>query len=862
MATRLTLSAWLAGHDGAVTAHALTGREALSQPYRYQLDFSADDVLLDEALGGDAEVVAEDQLGHVRFLHGVVDRVQLLASDEQRTSYRVTLVPRPFLLSYRFGSRIFQDLSIPEVVQKVFRNAGLEDPDFHWRLGKTYAKREILVQYNESEWDFACRLLEEEGIWFAWEHQESGTRMVLADDSTQARAQADGTLRFHHDADLHGEAVRVWDWRTQGLMAVARATVNDYDMLRPSRSLLCEEEVGDVVVREHYEHPGRFFDPAVGQRLAKTRLEELRAGRLRARASSNAMFLQVGQVITLEEHPHQSGEHLVCAIDVRLRVEEETTPGPLVDRGVQEQRVDLQTQPRAVAYRPPRVTPRPRLCGLQTAIVTGPAGQEIHCDVHGRVKLQFHWDREGRLDERSSLWIRVAQANTTGSIMIPRIGWEVLVEFQDGDPDRPICLGRVWNAFHPPPLELPAHKTVSGHMSNASPDNGGTNAVTFDDAAGSERLTIHGHHDIHIVAANNKQALVRKHATHAVAGNRSASVGGSETIAIKGSHSATVMANQHITVGAKRDVKVNGDAAIEITGTLTRTVGGLEDMRVGSPAQGVLQILKAMAITVATGVAATAAERAKAAMLGPLMPALEGARAALGQSARFAGPAAAMLSGGDPATAIFGTQLGALSDVAGAADAAEAAGGLSAAVASGLLDATQGGGAGVVGEGVWGTTVTGAVTEQIGALAAMSSAQGISIGIGGNSTETVGAARIELIKGGKAETIGLGKVESVAGAYVVDVKEGFSVDARAAVAFNIAGELEQKIGGGHAMSARSEAVVSASKVALEAATKITLKCGDAEISIDASGIAIKAKELTIEGTEELKLAPASITPGM
>src|SRR5262249_36138312 len=274
---------------------------------------------------------------------------------------------------------------------------------------------------------------------------DQGHQMRLADASDSAPALDPSSLSFVHDGELHGEAVRVFDWRARARASVSKVTLNDYDMLRPSLDLSARAKAKDAIDREWYQYPGRYSVPAEGQRLAKTRLEELRSGRLTASAQTNALAAQPGKAFSLQGHPFGDAKYLITGIALLLRSDREDSSGPLVDRGDAAFRLQMEVVPSGQPFRPPRCTPRPRILGMQTARVTGPSGEEIHCDEHGRVKLQFHWDRDGKLDDKSSCWVRVSQAHTTGSVMIPRIGWEVGVEFLDGDPDRPLCMGRLYN---------------------------------------------------------------------------------------------------------------------------------------------------------------------------------------------------------------------------------------------------------------------------------------------------------------------------------------------------------------------------------------------------------------------------------
>jgi len=871
---QLTADLLLGDHDGELTVHAVRGREEVSRPSRFEVDFSGQDVDVDGVVGASVTLRLESGIGGERHLCGAVEELSVVAADPggggEHLRYRAAVVPWPyFALCQRRGFRIFQAKSAPEIVRAVCKDVGLEAERFDWgSVGGTYLPREYCVQYGEPEWDFICRLLEDEGVFFAFHHTPDGERMCFADASSGAELLSPGSLDFTFFPQVDASSARAWDVRHQTRLRPSKASVNDYDMLRPTNPLLASAQADEAVSREWYEYPGGYRAPAEGKRRAQARLDELRASRVTVRGRTDALFVEAGRRFKLEGHPTLDGEYFLTAVDFHLRLQEATADGrPLVDEGDCRCEVGFEAIPAAQAFRPARRTPRPRAVGLQSARVTGPSGQEIHCDEHGRVKLQFPWDREGQLDDHSSCWVRAAQAHTTGSIMIPRVGWEVLVELEDGDPDRPLCLGKVWNPFFPPPVDLPAGKTVTGHSSQSSPGGGGVNEVMFDDTAGSETVTINGQHDIAIKAANNKLFNVGHDASHVVGGKRKASVTGNEKIAVKSNQDVSVTGDHSVTVGAMREVKVTGSATEEVAGALSMSVGGMEMVQVGNPAAAVLEVIKQAAVQAAVGAAAAAANRAQAALLGPVLPVLEKARAAVGTAAQFAGPAAALLGGGNPRLDALAQAAGSLSNAAGAASAGDVAAGVVQMIVSDQAVQAAGGGAGAGGSGgagdaapaaaegatsggsgIWGTVVGGSVKESVGGVAAISSLKGVSFAVGGAATELVGAARVELIRGGKSETTGAAKAETV-GVYMVDVKETFSVDAKA-IALTIAGGQTQKISGSHSLSAKGPVVVTAPRLSLKGNGTITLTCGPSKVVVTSDGVLVEgAAALTIEGNK-------------
>src|SRR5262249_49568278 len=288
--SRLEAMLILPGATGEIRVHAIRGLEEVSRAFRYEVDFSIDELDLDETRGALAQVHLVDALGTERFISGVVQAINVLAGSTERFRFRLVLVPRPYLLAYRHGFRIFQQMDVPEIVQKVFADAGIESKAFKWQLGGKYPKRSYCTQFDETEWNFVSRLLEEEGIYFTFEHSSDGHLMVFRDESSSAPA-AQSELPFRYEHLLHGEAGRVWNVRLEARASVSKVVVNDYDLVKPSLNLQAQEEVADsaVLKREWYEYPGNYSAPSTGKRLARTRLEELRSERNQVCVLTNAI---------------------------------------------------------------------------------------------------------------------------------------------------------------------------------------------------------------------------------------------------------------------------------------------------------------------------------------------------------------------------------------------------------------------------------------------------------------------------------------------------------------------------------------------------------------------------------------------
>jgi type VI secretion system secreted protein VgrG len=862
---RIKVEAHFAGAPEPPAVHAIRGREEVSRPFRYEIDVEAPEILVDEIRGSSARITLTDADGRVRHLSGIVSRLEMLATDAavDRYRYRMELAPLPWLLSFRHGFRIFQDLSVPEVVKKVVGDAGLDPACLKLDLSGSYVKRDYCVQYDETEWDFLCRLLEEEGIFFRFDQTADGHPMVVADVSGKSAKADPDTLPFVGDASLHGTALRAWGLVQGARTSPLKTLVDDYDFEHPSVDLRADASAKDGHAT-WFEYPARATAPAVTKRLAKSRLEELRSKRRTVRFATNALGLQAGQRVEIADHPSASREYFLTAVEWHLRLEEESQSGPLVDGGAMEARFEVEAVPADQPFRPARKTPKPRVRGPQTARVTGPAGEEIHCDAHGRVKLQFHWDRDGALDDKSSAWIRTVQPHTTGSVLLPRIGWEVLVDFLEGDPDRPVCTGRLFNPLFPPPYDLPAQKTITAHRSNSTPGAGGAggaNELRFDDAPGAQQVLLNAQHDLAIVSAEKKTTRVGKEQKLTITASNQEKVSASEAISVTGSQTASVGGGQKISAGTRK-IEVGGDSAEEVKASYQLDVSGLEMVKVGNPVQAMVQLAATEAINQAAALAGAAASNASQAIVAPLAPALSAIGKAAGAIPGLPGPVAGLI-GKDgaavlpmPAAAAKALSLTDPKQLGEAVSGAITGASASAAPAAAQAIAKAFGG----GSGTAGLTVGGSSDVQIGAVEVVNAIGGISIGVGGSSTETVGAARLELSGKGRAETTGGNKLETVGGVYLVNASEGIAIDAGSNIAINVGAAMKQNIAEAYSLSADGPAAVMTSKLKMKATATITLKCGLSEVVLSSDGVSIKGLDVTIEGSD-IKMTPPAIGPG-
>ena len=544
--------------DDALLLAGLAGEEGVSTPYRYALDLLSTDPAIDPAtlLGQPLLVELDLPSGTVRMLHGLVSRFRWQGTGAAGLhAYQAELVPWLWMLGLSADCRIFQQLSVPEIVERVFRDLG--HADFQLRLVGRYPKREYCVQYRESHLAFVSRLLEEEGIFYFFRHEADRHVVVLA-DGPGALAPCPGLRPLRVAADGTG-----W-WGAQDTLTTfgvehavhtARVTLTDYNWLTPSTPLEATVE-GEAPGPEAFDYPGHYAERAEGDRYARLRLETHEAMREVATATSRAPGLVAGHVAEIDDGV-ATRRWLVLRAGHRA-----VQKGWLGEAEVAfDYTNDATCIPATACYHPPRRTPAPRAYGTQSALVTGPPGEEIHTDAHGRVKLHFFWDRHGRRDDTSSCWVRVSTAwagKGWGQFSVPRVGQEVLVEFVEGHPDRPVVVGRVYNAEQTPPCNPAAGGAVSG-MRSKTHRGSGYNAMEMDDTAGKEKIAIHAQHDLETTVQHDDTQTV-------VTGNRKIDVkAGTHTETIKGDTTITI-----VTGAYARDVQTAG-ATIHVKGAVRET---------------------------------------------------------------------------------------------------------------------------------------------------------------------------------------------------------------------------------------------------------------------------------------------------
>lgn len=543
-----------------------TGSEQLGRGFEYSLTLLSEDDNVDvESLLGQHASVRVRIADKERFFDGVVCEVGHVGRQHRYSVYRMTLRPWLWLLTRNQDCRVFQKESAVDIIRKIFRERGFSD--VQESLMSKYEPREYCIQYRESEFDFVSRLMEHEGIYYFFLHEKGKHTLVLA-DSLSAHQPAPGFEEIYY-ARFKNEAAppaSFFEWSSTKRVRTGKVALVDYDFEKPNADLL----VGSTVAKDHphakeeyFEYPGRYTAVKAGENLARVRMEQFAMSHELVEGHTEASGLYSGALFNLVDHPRedQNREYLTVsasyAIDSGGFESGDQAPTLFTARVTA-----LDSQ---VPFRSERATRVPIVTGAQTAVVVGPSGQDIWTDSYGRVKVQFHWDRDGEKNEKSSCWVRVAQAwagSGWGAMFIPRIGHEVVVEFLEGDPDQPLIIGSVYNKSNEPPFKLTKNQTQSGIKTRSTKDGGQSdyNELRFEDNKGKEELFIQAQKDLTTKVKNDSSTTVGNDHSHTVTKNMTVKVqeGDYKTTVSQGEMTIDVPVNLYKLAADEIKLECNG----------------------------------------------------------------------------------------------------------------------------------------------------------------------------------------------------------------------------------------------------------------------------------------------------------------
>jgi type VI secretion system secreted protein VgrG len=580
------------------------GEEAISNPFQFRLELAMEETEPDfEAILGKPGLLTIEGSEGTRYVKGIVSKFEQAGEPTRLTQYKAELVPKIWLLSLRRQSRIFQEMSVPDIIKKVLTDAKLPSNEFQFKLKRSYSAREYCVQYRESDLAFISRLMEDEGIYYWFEHTKSGHTLIMADASSAHNPiEGDSKLLFHAATGEEPEFEHVFKFRYAQEVRPGAVVLRDFDFKKPKLDLTANKSADRDTDLQIYDYPGAYVQPSDGTSLSEVRLQELQASRKVGEGKSNCRRLLPGYKFTMDQHPRKNFncEYLLTRVlhtGSQIQALKESAGATQAN----EYWAEISCIPASLQFRPARATPRPVVHGSQTAIVTGPKGEEIYPDEHGRVKAQFHWDRDGKKDEKSSCWMRVSQTwagPSWGAIVIPRIGQEVIVQFLEGDPDRPIITGTVYNGDNRPPFALPGGKSQAGFKTNSTLGGSGYNEFIMDDTKSKELIRVHGQYDMdttiehdlreHVLndrsrdVTNNETIKIGVNQDYAIGSNQTGTVGANKSVTVGVNHTEDIGANMTITIGAALSETIGAGVTQQIGAALVQTVGASKSVTIGS----------------------------------------------------------------------------------------------------------------------------------------------------------------------------------------------------------------------------------------------------------------------------------------
>ncbi|MEB0047702.1 MULTISPECIES: type VI secretion system tip protein VgrG [unclassified Pseudomonas] len=540
----------------------LTGKEAISQPFRFDLELVSERADLDlESLLHRMAFLSLDRDGH--GVHGQIYSVAQGDSSKRLTRYRLSLVPSLAYLDHCFDHKIFQKRSVPQIIADVLEAHGILGDAYRFTLGMDYRPRDYCVQHGESSLHFLQRLCEEEGLHYHFQHSRDGHVLVFGDDQTVfprlARPTAYKQARaMVAEAPVINTFTLALDTRTTAV------TRRDYDFKKPLLSLESGAKSASMPTLEDYGFPGHFTDRERGKHLSKRALERHRSDYRQATGDSDQPMLVSGHFLSLTNHPRQPWNDLWLLTEVRHtakqpQVLEAEAISPADDEFPQGYRNTFLATPWDTPFRPALNHPKPTINGYQHAVVCGPPGEEIHCDEYGRVRIQFPWDRDGQYNDHSSCWVRVAGGwahDRYGSVLTPRVGMEVIIGFYQGDPDEPMIVGCLANGANQPPLDLPADKTRSLFKTRSSPGGDGYNELRIEDRKGAEEISVRAQRNYLRHVVNDEQVQVNNQRSIVVGGDARHEFHAEEQHITHGNRLTELRQNDHLSVHGDRHVSV------------------------------------------------------------------------------------------------------------------------------------------------------------------------------------------------------------------------------------------------------------------------------------------------------------------
>ncbi len=564
----------------------LTGYEGISRLFTYELDllaFENESIVFKNIVGQKVSITLHLPDGTPRYISGYVSRFTQGETDERLfTHYRAQVVPWLWFLTREADCRIFQNLAVPDIISQVFNLFDFKD--FRLSLKSSYPQLEYCVQYRETSFNFVSRLMEEFGIFYYFDHSVQGKHtMVLADQSSTLPACPSSPISYDTEVGGLDDPEVIDNWHVGQEVRTGKYTVTDYNFITPSTSLLANDPtVVDLAASqplELFDYPGLHTTKDQGDTVAKVRMQEEEAVYMVVSGSGDCRGLLSGYSFELKNHYRADQNINYVVTEVRHFASAGQTYTSAGSSGGETYSNNFSCISASVTYRPERVTPKPFVQGPQPALVVGKEGEEIWVDKYGRVIVQFYWDRLGKKNENSSCWIRTSQpwaGANWGAMWIPRIGQEVLVSFLEGDPDRPVITGRVYNANEMPPYTLPDYQTRSTFKSRSSKGGSASNynELRFEDLKGQEQIFINAEKDMDLRVENDSREFIGANRSLIVTTNQVEQIQTDKHLHVQGNHFEKIDTNMSLQVGGNQMESVTGNLSLSVTGNQSESVTG------------------------------------------------------------------------------------------------------------------------------------------------------------------------------------------------------------------------------------------------------------------------------------------------
>jgi len=548
--------------------------EELGRPFSIDVELISDDedISLDDLIGQNVTIRLETEEDS-RFFNGIVTEFFQKENIERTACYGAVIRPWFWLLTLSENCRVFQEKTYPEIIKEVFDELGFSDHED--QLTGTYTPQEYVVQYNESDFNFVSRIMEQEGIYYYFSHTDGKHSLIMIDDCSVLPDMGDVPFNDVEEGGYEVDVEGIKKWENYRKLRTGGISLTDYDFTTPSKSLAAitsDPKTGSLSALQKFSYPGKYSERAKGTDYTKILMEKENVNYDEKSCAGNFRTLFAGSQFALIDHHRddQNDNYLITKFTCTLKSDEfiATSNGENSELFT----CKFTAIPANVVYRPQQTAIKPKMTGPQTAMVVGKNGEEIWTDKYGRVKVLFHWDRVGEGDEKSSCWIRVSQSwagKGWGSMQIPRIGQEVLVDFLHGDPDQPIIIGSVYNGSTMPPYELPTNATMSGLKSRSSKGGGGFNEFRMEDKKGEEEIFIQGEKDQNInikndcfeIIGNDRHLTVKNDQVDLIENNRSEEV--------KADHIEKIGKDRKLDVVGKEEKSVESTLLLTVTGDVT-----------------------------------------------------------------------------------------------------------------------------------------------------------------------------------------------------------------------------------------------------------------------------------------------------